>query len=144
MRELLVVRRVEKDCIYASLAVNQEGCASCAISGSCSLKGNQKEIKIQKNTEILKDVLPGDIIIVDFKSNEAILSLIVYGLPLAFFIGGILIGYLLKFADIVSFFIGLAFAGIAYLLLRFIDKKYKIEVIDIKKGGFSFPKGEGN
>ncbi len=142
MKELLVVKRVEKSYVYAGLAVGKEGCASCAISGSCSLKGSQKEIRLEKNSEMLKDVVPGDIIIVDFKSNEAVLSLIVYGVPLAFFIAGILSGYLLKFDDIYSFLIGIAFAGVSYILLRLVDKKYKIEVVDVKKGGFSFPKGE--
>lgn len=76
--------------------------------------------------------MPGDTVIVDMKYNEAILSLIVYGIPLAGFVIGVLLGYFLKVHDVISFLLGIAFAGIGALFTRMFDKKYKVEIIDVK------------
>lgn len=135
MREVMKVINADDKFIYISLATTEAACSSCAIAGSCSIKETGKEMKIAKSA-IKKDLLPliiGDIVIVDMKYNTALLSLIVYGIPLAGFISGVLIGYLSRLQDVVSFSLGLLFAGIGSLITRFFDKKYKIEIIDVKR-----------
>lgn len=134
MREVMKVVNVDDKYVYLSLAVSEATCSSCAIAGSCSIKGSGKEMRLLKNS-IKKDFLPlmpGDTVIVDMKYNEAILSLIVYGIPLAGFMIGVLIGYFLKVSDVISFLFGIAFAGVGALFTRMFDKKYKIEIIDVK------------
>lgn len=134
MREVMRVSNVDDKYVYLSLAISEAICSSCAIAGSCSIKGSRKEMKIPKNS-IKKDFLPlmpGDMVIVDMKYNEAILSLIVYGIPLAGFIIGVLLGHFIKISDVISFIFGIAFAGIGAFFTRMFDKKYKIEVIDVK------------
>ncbi|MFN3328884.1 MAG: SoxR reducing system RseC family protein, partial [Fervidobacterium pennivorans] len=134
MREVMKVTNVDEKFVYLSLAVLQATCSSCAIAGSCSVKDTGKELRIMKKS-IKKELLPltvGDTVIVDMKYNTALLSLIVYGIPLAGFIIGVLLGYLLNFQDIVSFLLGLILTGVGALITRFFDKKYKIEVIDVK------------
>ncbi|MFN3691800.1 MAG: SoxR reducing system RseC family protein [Fervidobacterium sp.] len=134
MREVMKVISTDEKFVYLSLAVTQAACSACAIAGSCSVKDTGKELRIMKKT-IKKELLPltiGDTVIVDMKYNTALLSLIVYGIPLAGFIIGVLLGYILNFQDIVSFLLGLIFTGIGALITRFFDKKYKIEIIDVK------------
>lgn len=134
MREVMRVSNVDDKYVYLSLAVSEATCSACAIAGSCSIKGSGKEMRLLKNS-IKKDFLPlmpGDTVIVDMKYNEAILSLIVYGIPLAGFVIGVLLGYFLKVHDVISFLFGIAFAGVGALFTRMFDKKYKVEIIDVK------------
>ncbi|KAF2962232.1 SoxR reducing system RseC family protein [Fervidobacterium sp. 2310opik-2] len=135
MKELMQVRNVDDRYVYLTLMVNEVTCSACALSGTCSVKGNEKDIKIQKKSikSELLPILPGDIVVVDLKYNEAVLSLIVYGIPLLGFIIGVLFSYLMKFSDIISFAVGIGFAGAGFLLTRLFDKKYKIEITDVKR-----------
>ncbi|MGC8819975.1 MAG: SoxR reducing system RseC family protein [Fervidobacterium sp.] len=135
MKELMQVKNIDDKFIYVALLVNEATCSACTLSGSCSVKGSGKELKIAKSSvpEHLQPLLPGDMVVVDLKYNEAILSFILYGIPLAGFIISVLIGYLLKMNDVLSFLIATSFSGIGFLFTRLFDKKYKIEVIDVKK-----------
>ncbi|QAV33709.1 positive regulator of sigma(E), RseC/MucC [Fervidobacterium changbaicum] len=138
MREVMTVTSVDENYIYVSLSVDPGTCASCALSGACSIKSESAKkgvFKISKKNinENLLPVMPGDIVVVDFKYNTAILSMIVYGIPLTGFIFGALIGYLLKLSDILSFVLALVFAGIGTVITRLYDKKYKIEIVDVKR-----------
>ncbi len=135
MKELMQVRNVDDRYVYLTLMVNEATCSTCTLSGVCSVKGNEKDIKIQKKSikSELLPILPGDIVVVDLKYNEAVLSLIVYGIPLLGFIIGVLFSYLMKLSDVISFVIGIGFAGIGFTLTRLFDKKYKIEITDVKR-----------
>ncbi|MCX7653697.1 MAG: SoxR reducing system RseC family protein [Fervidobacterium sp.] len=134
MREVMKVSNVDDRYIYLSLSVSETTCSTCAIAGSCSIKESGKELRILKNS-VRKEFLPlapGDIVVVDMKYNQAVLSLIVYGIPLLGFIVGILLGYFLKLSDIASFIIGILLAGGSTVVSRTFDKKYKIDILDVK------------
>ncbi|MGQ9855850.1 MAG: SoxR reducing system RseC family protein [Fervidobacterium sp.] len=140
MREVMSVVNVDDKYVYLSLMVNEAGCSACALAGSCSVKGEKGTLRVRKDDmkEEFKTVMPGDTVIVDLKHNEAILSLIVYGIPLAGFLIGVLIGYILKLYDLISFVLGIGFAGAGALFTKLYDKKYKIEVIDVKRATAQF------
>mgnify|MGYP000031843963 FL=1 len=147
MRELMTVKSVDEHYVYLSLNVDKVACASCGLSGSCSIQNESSKkgvFKIDKRNvkQDLLPLVPGDLVVVDFKYNPAILSLIVYGIPLAGFILGTLIGYLLKFSDIVSFILALALTGGGAFLTRIYDRKYKIEIIDVRRNTVTINTGQ--
>jgi sigma-E factor negative regulatory protein RseC len=147
MRELMTVKSVDERYVYLSLNVDKVACASCGLSGSCSIQNESSKkvvFKINKRNvrQDLLPLVPGDLVVVDFKYNPAILSLIVYGIPLAGFILGTLIGYLLKFSDIVSFILALALTGGGAFLTRIYDRKYKIEIIDVRRNTVTLNTGQ--
>jgi len=136
MREVMNVVNVDNEYIYLTLNVDTVACSACALSGSCSVKssdGSGFRVPKKHVREDLLPILPGDTVVVDFKHNEAILSLIVYGIPLAGFLLGVLLGYILKLSDVLSFLTGVIFAGIGALITRLYDKKYKIDIVDVKR-----------
>ncbi|WP_448375197.1 SoxR reducing system RseC family protein [Fervidobacterium sp.] len=136
MREIMTVKNVDNEYIYLTLNVNKVACSSCAISNACSVKSsNGSTFRISKKDvkKELLPIMPGDTVIVDFKHNEATLSLIVYGIPLTGFLLGVILGYILKISDLLSFLLGIGFAGVGALITKLYDKKYKIEIVDVKR-----------
>lgn len=129
MREILSVTRIDENYVYLKPAVNESTCGTCAISGSCSLKRTKGELKIRKSAFEVP-LVPGDSVLVDLKYNQAIMSFIVYGLPLCGFLTGILLGYILGLSDPTSLLLGVGGLVVGFLSTRVIDKRYEIQIIE--------------
>ncbi|HOK62787.1 MAG TPA: SoxR reducing system RseC family protein [Soehngenia sp.] len=100
--------------------------------GDCKACGNSSESN--KHIIILKDTInaqPGDTVLLSTESKNILkYTLIVYAIPFAFLIIGMILGYYLSStynlydADIFSFILGMLFLAFSYLILRLIDNKY--------------------
>jgi len=132
MREVMTISGIDDKYIYLATITDEATCSGCALAGSCSVKGRDMRVRV-KREDITKPVALGDTVIVELKYNVAILSLIVYGIPLAGFLVGVLIGYIFKWNDIVSLVTGLVFASCGFLISKIFDKKYEVKIIDVKK-----------
>lgn len=129
MRELMTVTKIDEIYVYLKPQFNESTCGSCAIAGSCSLRGVKGELKIRKSA-VDVSLIPGDKVLVDFKYNQAVMSMIVYGLPLSGFLAGILVGYLVRFTDPISLLLGFGGLVLGFSVTRVIDKSYEIRVIE--------------
>lgn len=129
MREIMTVAKIDENYVYLKPAFNESTCGTCAISGSCSLKTTKGELKIRKSA-VEVSLVPGDSVLVDLRYNQAIISFIVYGLPLCGFVMGILLGYMLGFSDPISLLLGVGGLVIGFLETKVIDKRYEIKIIE--------------
>ncbi|TJX65665.1 hypothetical protein E8P77_09610 [Soehngenia saccharolytica] len=103
-----------------------------AACGDCKACGNSSESS--KHIVILKDTInaqPGDKVLLSTESKNILkYTLIVYAIPFAFLIIGMILGYYVALtynlydADIFSFILGMFFLGVSYLILKLIDNKY--------------------
>ncbi|MBO8160930.1 MAG: SoxR reducing system RseC family protein [Thermosipho sp. (in: Bacteria)] len=128
MKEVFKVLRVDDKYIYVEK--DMAACGSCQLSGSCSFK-NVAEVRLEKKKEL--EILPGDLLVVDMKIRPAMVAFLIYGLPLIFLIFGIGLGTFLNFSEYVSFAIGISLMSVAFLINFFIDKKFKPEIVDVKR-----------
>jgi len=100
--------------------------------GDCKACSNSLESK--KHILIIKDSVGvdiGDRVLLNTEGKNFLKNtLIVYAIPFAFLIIGMVLGYFVSTIysifdpDLISFIVGILFLSISYLLLRFLDKKY--------------------
>ncbi|ODN31265.1 SoxR reducing system RseC family protein [Fervidobacterium thailandense] len=129
MREVLTVTKIDEDYVYLKPLADEATCSSCSISGACSLKGSKRELRVRRS-EVDLLLGPGDRVLVDLKYNQAVMSFIVYGLPLSGFLVGITFGYLLRLSDLFSLLLGLGGLIFGFTVARRIDKRYSVRIIE--------------
>lgn len=116
-----VVERVQGD--EAVIQIKRvSGCGgNCeACGGSCESAFHGLTVK---NTI---DAKPGETVEILFRESESMkASLIIYLVPLAGFLIGLIIGYLAKLSDITSFLISLVGLITGFLFNHYSDKRYK-------------------
>ncbi|ANQ53362.1 histidine kinase [Thermosipho affectus] len=132
MKELFRISKIEGKYIYLDRDVS--ACGACALSGSCNVK-SVSTLKVEKDEKF--DYFPGDFVILDLKYKPTFLAFMLYGLPVILLILGVGLGAFLKLSDLFSFFIGIGFMGIAFLINKILDKRFKPVILDVRhiKGG---------
>jgi len=143
MREVMTVVKTDDRYVYLQAITEEASCSACALSGNCSIKSGDMRISVKKEN-VEKAVEVGDTVIVDLKYNQAVLAMILYGIPLSGFLLGVLVGYFFKLSDIISLVLGLALAGGGFLISKLFDKKYEVKIVDVKDRGNNYPKNLTN
>lgn len=126
MEEIAVVtKKLDNGMIELEIQRNAAcgDCKACANSSE-----SKKHIIVVKNTI---DAQPGDEVLLNTESKNILkYTLIVYAIPFAFLIIGMILGYYfsstynLYDADVFSFTLGMFFLAFSYVILRLIDNKY--------------------
>lgn len=116
-----IVEKVEGDTAVIQIK-RVAGCGgNCeACGGSCESAFHGLTVK---NTIQAK---PGETVEILFKESESMkASLIIYLVPLAGFLLGLLVGYLTKVGDVASFFISVLGMTLGFLFNHLNDNRYK-------------------
>lgn len=94
-----------------------EACEKC---GACAGRAHTHLTQIKGEAEI------GDRVAVDMPDAKVFrVSLLVYAVPLAGLVAGMLLGYYLLGTDTACALCGIALMAVSYLILHFIDKRVK-------------------
>ena len=105
--------------------------SACGRCGACGMLANMDEITIQAENTLNAKV--GDQVLVEFSDASAMkASALAYLIPLAMLFIGVLIGYYMNTlvlhveeGDVVAALSGVVFTAIGFLILKFIDPKFK-------------------
>lgn len=96
--------------------------SACASCGMCAMKPKDSHIDIR--VENVLDVKEGDIVQIKVESGSvAKISLLVYILPLAFALVGMLIGIFLQLPEWATLSLFLGFVVVGFLIVFLLDKK---------------------
>lgn len=108
--------------------------SACASCGKCIGASNSESKEIMVEVENKIGAKPGQYVEVSMEQINVMRAIfIVYGIPLvALIIGSVSSFYLMKsmgiggnVQEVISFFVGLVFTGIAYLYIRSKDKSFR-------------------
>lgn len=138
MREVMTVVKIDDKYVYLQTIADEASCSACALSGGCSIKSGDMHVSVKKEN-VEKAVEVGDTVIVDLKYNQAMLAMILYGIPLSGFLLGVIIGYFFKLSDLVSLVLAFALAGVGFLISKLFDRKYEVKIVDVKDRGNNYP-----
>ena len=118
---MTVIREgIVKECKNGILSVCFERPEACEKCGACA--GNAHTHLAQ----VAGEALPGDRVAVEMPEAKVFrISLLVYAVPLAAFIAGLLIGCLLLGSDPAGAALALLLMAASYILLRRVDKRIK-------------------
>lgn len=105
--------------------------SACGKCGACGMLAHMDEITIQAENTL--DAKKGDQVLVEFSDSSAMkASALAYLIPLAMLFIGVIIGYYMNTlvlhvaeGDVVAAIGGVVFTAIGFLILKFIDPKFK-------------------
>ncbi|MFW6119754.1 MAG: SoxR reducing system RseC family protein [Petrotogales bacterium] len=138
MRETATVVNVKEDIVILS-KMRSEACKSCPVNKTCSSTSGSREIKIKAKKGNIK-LRPGDLVEIEVKNYSATqVALLLYGIPLAVFIGILVILYYVGAPDSYSLISSFAGMGIVYFLIYRYDKKNREKIMPtvIRKVNYS-------
>ncbi|HNW24783.1 MAG: SoxR reducing system RseC family protein [Candidatus Cloacimonas sp.] len=114
-----IVKKVEGKSVTVEIE-RGKGCNSCKMQGFCFNKSEPSEFEIvtdiplQVNDKVQLDISP---------VGRALVSLLVFGMPLLFLFAGYLIASQ-WFTELLSSLIGFAGMALSFYIVRIIDKRY--------------------
>ncbi|TYB92322.1 MAG: SoxR reducing system RseC family protein [Kosmotoga sp.] len=138
MRETATVVSVREN-IAILTKIRTEACKACPVKETCSSASGSREIKIKaRKGEI--DLKPGDLVEIEVKNFSATkVAMLLYGIPLAIFIGILIVMYYAGVPDNYSLITSFGGLGITYFLIYRYDKKNREKIMPtvIRKVNYS-------
>jgi sigma-E factor negative regulatory protein RseC len=105
-----------------NVTVQFERKASCENCGMCFATDKERKVELTLKNTVGAGI--GDTVRVGSKSSYVLKSLLlVYGVPLVMFFIGLFAADILFHNDIVTFFTGLAFLAVGFVIMYIVDKK---------------------
>jgi sigma-E factor negative regulatory protein RseC len=138
MRETATVVSV-KDDIAILTKIRSEACKACPVKGTCSSASGSREIRIKARKGDI-ELKPGDLVEIEVKNFSATkVAMLLYGIPLAVFIGILVIMHYLGASDNYSLLTSFVGLSITYFMIYRYDKKNreKIMPVVVKKVNYS-------